>query len=409
MFDLDMSAPTFRICLVTGCSSKEETGTGFCAYHLKPSADLARMLGDRDLEMDGSVVNGTPEAISGPEISDGIVSAELDCDDTNPDGIATAIASKPRDLMTADQAAKSNGKSNRDYNNCEGMETIADVVAVVPELAATVAKEPVYTAMGEPVPKSYATIRTYPDGTRQLLGMVGEKYQVVQDSRAFEIVGALLDKKLIHKVNGGSYQGRTWLYGEAAHASVAKGDDVGLRILFGNSHDGSLKLGIGQSAIRVVCQNTMLHAMHNSKGLLKLRHTAGISELIDQFQEAMEIGGVEFLQSVDKMRQMRATKISDDQLKEYTGYVFSQWADTEEEEQETERAGQRVYVKIAENYENGIGAVPGTAWGAYNAVTQYLTHERGRGTDAARFADSHWGEGAKLGRRAWDGAVSMAR
>lgn len=414
MLDMTDDSKIVRFCVVNGCDSKA-VDRGFCAFHLAPHKELARSLSETSkagLDMSDRIpteaeCRASEKWCDWPE-TDGTVATELDCPDTAPCGLAVTAEEGPG-LMSVDTAAPSNGKSNRSYNNCEGKDTIAEVIEIVPELAATVTKEPLYTAMGEMVPKAFATIRTYPNGVRQSIGVVGERYQVVQDSRAFEIVGALLDKGLIHKVNGGAYQGRTWLYGEAGTAEVSRGDAVSLRVLFGNSHDGSLKLGIGMPSIRVVCQNTMLHAMQNSAKLLKLRHTVGVDGLIDQFQEALQVGGAEFLSSVDKMRAMQATKISESQLKEYTGYVFSQWADQDNEDEQDDKAGQRVYVKIAQNHEAGIGAdmARGTVWGAYNAVTQYLTHERGRGNDASRFADSNWGEGAKLGQRAWTGASNM--
>src|SRR5690606_10854332 len=61
-------------------------------------------------------------------------------------------------------------------------------------------------------------------------------------------------------------------------------------------------------------------------------------------------------------------------------------------------------------FEGGRGAElsRGTLWGAYNAVTEYITHERGR-SDDARVESAWFGEGARLARRALDVALEFAR
>lgn len=55
----------------------------------------------------------------------------------------------------------------------------------------------------------------------------------------------------------------------------------------------------------------------------------------------------------------------------------------------------------------GLRTARGTVWGAYNAVTAYLTHERGK--DQERRLDESWfGAGAMLNRDAYRKAVELA-
>ena len=56
----------------------------------------------------------------------------------------------------------------------------------------------------------------------------------------------------------------------------------------------------------------------------------------------------------------------------------------------------------------------GTAWGAFNAVSEYIEHERPvRGVHAdywitdSRLASSFFGNGAKLESKAWNKALSL--
>lgn len=309
---------------------------------------------------------------------------------------------------------KPTSQSNRDtYNNVVGCSSIAEILAAVPELAGTVRKESLFTLAGDVAPSNYATVRTLQDGTRAVLGVVGERYTVVQDSEGLAIADTLLFNKVISSLNAGSYRAKTWVYGEAdaLQADIVPGDAVSARVLIGNSHDGSIPWAVGMPGNRVVCQNTFHHAMSNAASrLMKLRHSGNVVELIGQVKQAIEVAGAEFLQSVDKMRFLASKACSDETLKEYTGYVFSKWADTSDDEDSLESAGGRVYARVQHNFEAGAGAEyhRGTLWGAFNAVTEYVSHERGKQSGDARFADLQWGAGAGLAKRALQGALQMA-
>lgn len=315
-------------------------------------------------------------------------------------------------IVSADTVEVTAG-SNRQglYNNANGCATLAECLEIVPELAATVAKEQLYTADGAEVPDAFATIRTFKDGKRQALGVVGKRYKVVQDSEAFDMVQALLDAGAITELNAGSYKSKTWVYGEspASRVEIVKGDVIEQRVLFGNSHDGSIPWSVGLPGNRVVCQNTFAHAMSNSLSrLLKLRHSGNVLEQIVQVREAIMTAGMDFVQRADQFKFMASKPCTDKELETYTGYVFSKWAETEEDEEE--QVSSRVYNRVLENFQGGQGAEfhRGTVWGAFNAATEYLTHQRGRGTAEARFADLAWGNGANLSKRALEGALKLS-
>lgn len=304
------------------------------------------------------------------------------------------------------------GLSTPRYAVHNGLTSLQEVYMSVPELLGTVEKERMYTLRGEAVPGQYASVRTMPNGTRQMLGTVGERYKVVQDREAFDIVGPLMDAGIIKTVNAGSHKAKTWLYGEAGinPIEVVPGDAIEARILVGNSHDGSIPWCVGWPGNRVVCQNTFRMAVSSKVSrLLKLRHSGNVVELVSAAKEAIAAVGMDFVTTADKFKYLASKKCNADDLKEYTGYVFSKWADTDDDEQ-TESAGGRVYNRILENFESGQGAdlSRGTYWGAFNAVTEYLTHQRGRGTSEARFTDLQWGAGAGLNTRAMDGAMQLA-
>lgn len=290
--------------------------------------------------------------------------------------------------------------------------TLAEAINSIPELMAPVAKVPMYTAEGITVPGAYATIRTLPDGSQQAIGVVGERYRVVQDSRALDVLAPIADK--LSNFTAGVWKGQSWVYGDASgmSADIVPGDTIQARVLIGNSHDSSLAWSIGFPGNRVVCQNTFHHALSSKLSrLLKVRHTTNVNETVDQVQAAIAAFGFEFVNTADKFRYLASVKCSDEKLEELTDYVFrpSKWADDESDEVSD---SSRVYARVLENYGSGAGAsmARGTMWGAYNAITEYVSHQRNReGTaEAQAFADLQWGAGARLANRALAGALELS-
>ena len=70
-----------------------------------------------------------------------------------------------------------------------------------------------------------------------------------------------------------------------------------------------------------------------------------------------------------------------------------------------------IYDSVKKLFETGRGnqlrGVRGTLWAAYDAVTEYVSYERGE--DRSRRVDGMWfGTGARITQRALDTALEMA-
>lgn len=282
----------------------------------------------------------------------------------------------------------------------------------------TVSKVPVYLGApdGRQVPDSFAIVR---DSDKAILGNnVGRIFQALQNERAFQWFQSFLDAGLATIEAAGSLRGgkRVWilakLVGDDA-VIVPKADDrVTKYLLLGHGHDGSLQIHIGVTPTRVVCANTLSAAIGEG-GCLKIRHTSGADASMLAAKEVVERANRQFDKAAEVYRQLAAVDVrSSAQIREYIDVVFpapkkpamapavagadfaallsrpmgaktvSVFADGENTTKET-RA--RIYGEIETLFQRGRGndmpGVKGTAWAAYNAVTEYITHERGRNAD----------------------------
>ncbi len=101
----------------------------------------------------------------------------------------------------------------------------------------------------------YATVR---QDTREVLGIVGERYRIVQNQDAFEFVDQLLGSAMHFETAGSLHGGRRiWVLARLPEHVEIGGDPVRPYVLLMNSHDGSTAVIAATTPVRVVCQNTL--------------------------------------------------------------------------------------------------------------------------------------------------------
>ncbi len=290
-----------------------------------------------------------------------------------------------------------------------------------------------------------ATVR---DDDGRILGVVGPRYQPLQNADAFAWFQPFLEsgEASIHTAGSLAHGKRVWVLAKInrAPSEIAPGDDVEKFILLSNSHDGTLAVRVGFTPIRVVCNNTLslAHGSEASK-LVRIRHTANAKDALAAVRETMDAANSAFEATADVYRQLARKPINAADLRRYVKTVFELPTDDKElsakgrtlldsivarngQQADLMRdllAGQRAHEQaqataertlldaIVENFEAGQGSdlpdARGTYWSAYNAVTEYLSHERGRSADS-RLNALWFGEGATLNGKALATAVTMA-
>jgi len=139
----------------------------------------------------------------------------------------------------------------------------------------------------EEIPGYYATVR---QDTGAVLGIVGERYRVVQNEEAFEFVDALLGSSL-HFETAGSLGGgrRVWVLATLPDHVVVGGDPVRPYVLLLNSHDGSTAVIAATTPVRVVCQNTQNWGLQRARQRFSIRHTEQISRRMHEARRVLEL------------------------------------------------------------------------------------------------------------------------
>ena len=278
--------------------------------------------------------------------------------------------------------------------------------------------KPLVTSDGEAVTHR----ATYRKSDGAILGVVGPAWVPLQNAEAFAFFDPFLGAGEATLETAGSLREgkRVWVLAKMNRAPsviVPKADDVVEKfILLSNSHDGSLAVRVGFTPVRVVCANTLSLAFDDKASkLIRVRHQKNMERTLAAVRDVMNVANTAFEATAEQYRRLARTDIVASDLSRYVQLVFQPNKARVIVERPANDVGEesdksRMHDTIAQLFESGRGnalpGVRGTLWAAYNAVTEYVSHERGR-SDETRL-NALFNDGAQLNQRALDVALAMA-
>ena len=176
------------------------------------------------------------------------------------------------------------------------------------------------TDSGIVVPGFKANLR---ETDQQVLGVVSDRYKVVQNEEAFAFTDALLGEGVTYETAGSLQNGRrTWILAKLPARYIISGDEVTPYLVFMNSHDGSGSIKAAMTPIRVVCQNTLNLALSTAKRSWSTNHTGDIKGKMEDARYTLLYADqymAELGKAIDKLNQQ---KLSDRQVLEYIDSLF---------------------------------------------------------------------------------------
>lgn len=279
------------------------------------------------------------------------------------------------------------------------------------QLNYSVVKAPAYASYENkyiPVADTFHTLRT---DTNQVLGTVGRVYEIVQNKEAFEFFDGIVGgKEAMFETAGALGNGESvWMLAKLpSYINVGNKDDVGKYLLLSNSHDGTTRIRVKFTPIRVVCNNTLSIALVECVDTeVSIKHSTSAKTKFEEAQKVLQISHKVFDELEVIFKQMSLKKFSEKQLLDYVNKLVP-----DKENGETTTRSTNIRNSILELTETGHGSklvtANGTLWGAYNAVTEYVDHIRGAEKDSNDRLNSIWfGSGSSLKEKAFSLAESI--
>ena len=178
-----------------------------------------------------------------------------------------------------------------------------------------VIQEPIYTDTGEMISGYKANVR---DSDRKVLGVVTDRYKIIQNQEAFAFTDALLGEGVRYETAGALQDGKkVWLLARLPREYIISGERISPYLVFSNTHDGSGAVKVALTPIRVVCNNTLNLALNTSSRSWSMIHTGNIKNKVWEAKNTLFMAE-EYMEKLGKeFERLRKLKMSDQQVKKY--------------------------------------------------------------------------------------------
>jgi phage/plasmid-like protein (TIGR03299 family) len=260
--------------------------------------------------------------------------------------------------------------------------------------------KPVYDERGNVIPGFKANTRS---SDNAVMGIVSDKYQIVQNHQAFEFTDSLVGEGILYETAGSLRGGRQiWLLGKMPERYIV-GDKFEPYICFTNTHDGSGSIKACMTPIRVVCNNTLNAAFAGAKRAWSTPHRGNVELRLDEARATLQLAEVYMQNLAEKAEKLAEEKLSETEAEHIISVMIAL----------PENATDRMKRTAATVHDGIIACMSApdlvqfanTKWGFLNAVSDYVGH-----ADPVRknrnWQESRWGNIIE-GHPLFDKAVAL--
>lgn len=178
-----------------------------------------------------------------------------------------------------------------------------------------VLQEPVYTENEELIQGYKANVR---DTDRKVLGVVTDRYKVIQNEEAFAFTDTLLGEGVRYETAGSLQEGRrVWMLARLPREFIIGGERISPYMVFSNTHDGSGAVKTALTPIRVVCNNTLNLALRTAKRSWSMIHTGDISGKIEEAKNTLLLADEYMTALGQEFENLRKIKLPEKQVLDY--------------------------------------------------------------------------------------------
>ena len=234
-----------------------------------------------------------------------------------------------------------------------------------------VVQEPIYTPFREKIEGFKANVR---DTDRKVLGVVSDRYKVVQNVEAFSFTDELLGHGVRYETAGSLSGGRrVWLLARLPREYIIAGERISPYLVFSNTHDGSGSVKVAVTPVRVVCNNTLNLALETAQRSFSMVHTGNISDKITEARDTlfkaesyMDRLGAEF-------EQLHQQKVTDAEVQKYIELLIPMESNaTRTQEKNVNRLRENLAMRYYDAPD--LQTVGKNAYRFLNAVSDFATH-----------------------------------
>jgi phage/plasmid-like protein (TIGR03299 family) len=231
---------------------------------------------------------------------------------------------------------------------------------------------PVFAAnnWAEAIPGYVANVR---GDTNEVLGIVGEKYQVAQNKDVFAFADDLIgsnEAQCSYETAGSLFNGRRVFMLINMPKGRIVDDEYQPYLCLSNAHDGSSALQVFLTGIRVVCNNTLQAALNTAKRKISIRHLSSMEIRKEEALKAMGAASNYFHELEAFASELAGKKVN---ITKTLDKLFPVSKDMSKRQLQSNKEVKDLIKQILRDKDD-LQNFKKTAWGVYNAIADYRSN-----------------------------------
>jgi len=252
-----------------------------------------------------------------------------------------------------------------------------------------------------PVPKRQAVIKLGKEDNNEVIGVVGDKYKVVQNMEVFSALDTLVDSGDARYTAAGEYNNgaNIWMVMELPTGVQVANDPHAAFLLVQSSHDGSCAVRIRPIIERLFCANQInriIKGKHKNAYTYVMKHTTNSQLSVNDIRNITQLTYDSIQQYETVASTLLDRKVDERQVKNIFKSVWALPSEVENAPEELLSQGQRRQRTIALNGRDSAWNIysqsptqeniRGTAFGVWQAVIEHADHYASGGSDRRAIA-----------------------
>lgn len=175
--------------------------------------------------------------------------------------------------------------------------------------------KPIYDEFGREIPGFKVNQRS---SDQKNLGIVTNRYKIVQNREAFAFTDALLGEGVQYESAGSLASGkRVWMLARLENTTIAE-ENIDPYLVFTNSHDGTGAVRVAITPVRVICNNTLNLALKQASRHWSCAHKGDIQSKLEEARYTLESADRYMKALEEEFGELKMKKLSDSQVDQMT-------------------------------------------------------------------------------------------
>ena len=175
--------------------------------------------------------------------------------------------------------------------------------------------KPIYDEYGREIPGYKVNQRS---SDQKNLGIVTNRYRIVQNREAFTFIDDLLRKGVRYETAGSLASGkRVWMLARLENTTICE-ENVDPYLVFTNNHDGTGAVRVAITPVRVVCQNTLNLALSKASRHWSCAHKGDIQGKLEEARYTLESADRYMKALEEEFGELKLKKVTEDQVRRMT-------------------------------------------------------------------------------------------